>query len=317
MLHLLGPQRQEPNLVEVLDGLGVSGPLVAFTAGWRHDEDELGPLQSAVGEVTHLPLYRWFDEIPDLAPDVARLYKERQARIMRFKDLYRLRMAAGLDTVRALVRLGSKDQDLIEAQVQSASEVVRSIDREALAAVDAVRAEYVQLHERFAVPQIAARRDAVVEACRGAGAILVAGGHVAVLRNRLLFFGAEHPLAEALRRGVPVLAWGAGAMVMTRRIVLFYDDAPEGPADAEILDHGLGLAPGVVALPHARERLRLEDGARVAALARRFGPDACIALEKGAWISHTPGGWRSRGEPGTASLLLETGALAPVPEATP
>lgn len=313
MLHLLGPQRRDPNLVEVLDHLGVSGPLVAITAGWRHDEDELGPLEAAVGKVSHLPLYRWFDEVPDQAPDIAKLYKERQSRIVRFKELYRLRMSMGLDTVRALVRTKSAEPGLVEQQIQSASEVVRGIDREALAAVDAVRADYSRLVQRFECPAIAARRDEVDAAIEDAGAILVAGGHVAVLRNRMLFFGAEHPIRRAMERGVPVLAWGAGAMVMTRRIVLFYDDAPDGSADAEILDHGLGLAPDLVALPHARERLRLGDAARVSALARRFGPDACIALEKGAWIRHTSAGWRSRGPAGSASLLLADGRVDDVP----
>ena len=105
MLHLLGPQRRDPNLVQVLDALDVSGPLVAFTAGWRHDEDELGALEDAVGPIDHLPLYRWFDALGSDAAEIAQLYRERQSRIKRFKQLYRLRMAAGLKTVRALVRL--------------------------------------------------------------------------------------------------------------------------------------------------------------------------------------------------------------------
>ena len=43
-------------------------------------------------------------------------------------------------------------------------------------------------------------------------------------------------------------------------------------------DAGLGLCRGLLALPDARRRLRLEDPARVALLARRFAPDLCAAL---------------------------------------
>jgi hypothetical protein len=49
-----------------------------------------------------------------------------------------------------------------------------------------------------------------------------------------------------------------------------------------VLDHGLGLAPRLVALPHARKRLRLGDATRVGLFARRFGPALCAVLEGGS-----------------------------------
>ena len=134
----------------------------------------------------------------------------------------------------------------------------------------------------------------------------------------MLFFGVEHAIGEALRHGAPLLAWGAGAMAMTDDIVLFYDDAPDAPdgaSEAEVLDHGLGLAPGVVLFPHAEERLRLDDRARVAALAHRFGPRPCVGLEAGAWIQPTAAGWRSRGAPGSAIRLHVDGTVAPLESA--
>jgi peptidase E len=309
---LLGPQRPTPNLPAVLEALNVTGPLVAITAGWRHDEAELADLEAAVGPVISLPLYRWFDRVPTEAPEVAATYEERQNRIKRFKELYRLRMHSALSTVRELVRMLPRDEDLVTPQIERAAQVVRGIDAEALAAVDEVRAAFTSLSERFDVPWVRDRRDEAVEAIAGAGAVLVAGGHVAVLRNRMLFFGLEHALSATLADRRPVIAWGAGAMVMTERIVLFYDDAPDGPAEAEILDHGMGFAPALVAFPHAKKRLRLDDLTRVAALAHRFGPNACVGLGEGAWIEQTAEGWRSRGEPGSALRLCPDGSTIPL-----
>lgn len=306
---LLGPQRVDPNLPQVLDQMGVEGPILAITAGWRHDEAELDALQAAIGPVVHLPLYRLFDAVRQAAPDVWATYRERQDRIARFKEIYRLRVHAALGTVRQLIGMHGSAPDLVGPQIERATEVVRSIDAEALAAVDEVRAAYSQLGKRFEHDWIRRRRDAAAAAIAGAGVVLIAGGHVAVLRNRLFFFGVDQALKSY---GGPVLSWGAGNMVLTERIVLFYDDAPFGPAEAEVLDHGLALIPNVVLFPHAHERLRLEDPERVGALARRFGPDVCLGLEKGAWVEQLDGRWVSRGLPDAAFVLSADGSTSPL-----
>ncbi len=80
----------------------------------------------------------------------------------------------------------------------------------------------------------------------------------------------------------PVFAWAGGAMVVTERVVLFHDSPPQGAGNAEILDAGLGLVPGLVALPDPRLRLRLDDRERVGLFAGRFAPAACVAMDHGA-----------------------------------
>jgi peptidase E len=56
-------------------------------------------------------------------------------------------------------------------------------------------------------------------------AVLIAGGHIAVLLNRLRLFDLSAVLRER-----PVFGWSAGAMVLTSRIVLFHDSPPRGGA---------------------------------------------------------------------------------------
>jgi hypothetical protein len=78
-----------------------------------------------------------------------------------------------------------------------------------------------------------------------------------------------------------IVAWSAGAMALTGRIVLFHDRSPEGRRDAEVLGTGCGILPGYVMLPDAKRRLRTGDRLRVGLMSRRFAPDVCVALDNG------------------------------------
>ena len=134
--------------------------------------------------------------------------------------------------------------------------------------MNGARGEFYARLEPHARPVIAAHRDEVAAILREAGALVVAGGHVGVLADVLHLFN----VAAALNGGVPVIAWSAGAMALTDRIVLFHDRAPQGPGQPEVYGSGLSLVRDVVLLPHARARLLLDDAPRMAVLARRFAP---------------------------------------------
>ena len=101
-------------------------------------------------------------------------------------------------------------------------------------------------------------------------------------------------------------------MALSERVVVFHDSPPHGAGDAEVLEAGLGLHRGVVALPHASKRLHLHDRLRVGLFARRFAPAACVALDPLTRIVWD--GVRWKGIPGTRRLaaagdLLEVGLL--------
>jgi hypothetical protein len=70
-------------------------------------------------------------------------------------------------------------------------------------------------------------------------------------------------------------------MALAERIVLFHDRSAHGPGHPEIFGSGLSVLHGVVALPHARARLLLDDTPRMAVFARRFAPAGCVLLENG------------------------------------
>ena len=310
---LLGPQRPFPTLGEALDALDVRGPLVVINAGERHDEGETEAIAAAARrEVTLLPLYQWFEELQPQEPDLFASYAERQERIQRYKELVRVRLRFALDAARTLWGRLPEDPEFGRVELDRAIEVVRRVDAGAVETLDDLREKYplvVHRRERSRVAEACARAREVL---LGAGAVVVAGGHVGVLRNRLYFFGLDHWLKETLAAGIPLLGWGAGAMCLTQRIVLFYDDPPEGPSEAEVLDTGLGLVPRVVLFPHARRRLRLDHPDRVAALASRFAPQACLGLESGAWLERRRGRWVNRGPADSAFVLQADGQVVPL-----
>jgi hypothetical protein len=145
--------------------------------------------------------------------------------------------------------------------------------------VNEVRGEFfdrLRPHDR---PVIAAHRSAVAEVLGSAAALVVAGGHVGVLADVLHLFNVA-----AVARS-PVIAWSAGAMALTDRIVLFHDRSPHGPGHPEVYGSGLSVVRDVVLLPHARARLLLDDTPRMAVFAQRFAPARCVLLESGTRVS--------------------------------
>jgi len=107
-----------------------------------------------------------------------------------------------------------------------------------------------------------------------------------------------------------VVAWSAGAMAITERVVLFHDRAAHGSAQTEVLDEGLAVVRGVVALPHARRRLRIDDALRMSVLARRFAPPICLVLDDGVTVELGA----EHVVPDDARIVTSDGRLVPAAE---
>lgn len=311
MLHVLGPQRPEPNAPACLDELGGEGTVVVITAGWRSDETDDEALKRHLGpDVMVLPLYTWFDVISRELPELRRAYRPRQDALMRLRRLHRVRLHSALQVLRTLREHGL-DDPLVASEYDDALAHVRALDRQLLEGADRIvddhRDELRPWKEHSLVASLRAKAEAAV---REARVVVLAGGHVAVLLNRLRFFDVDRALVARHAADGDIVAWSAGAMTLTDRVVLYYDDPPEGAGYPELLDRGLGLVPGAVLLPHARQRLRLERDDRVALFAQRFAPAACLGLENGAWLVRDGERWGNRGEVSAAFQLGADGRCA-------
>lgn len=303
---LLGPQRAHPTVRDAVAslGLGPDARLAAITAGWEEREPEDVELDQHLGSpVVNLQIYRRGDEVFARDPELHRAMRERHDLLRDLQRLYRLRLLHALEAARQLMERDGNEQ-LLDPERAAAIEAVREIDRHHFARV-------VEIHTAFEAkwrledrPSVAPHRAELQQALEGTQAVLVAGGHVGILRNRMRLFDVL-----SLAGDQPIIGWSAGAMVLTEKVVLFHDTPPQGQGFAEVFVPGFGICSGVVPLPHARHRLTLDDRSRVQLFARRFGPDLCTTLDDECQVSWDGAHWTGNAQ---ARRLSEDGTLQPV-----
>ena len=278
MIVLCGAQHAEPSVPRVLRELGVKGPVAMIAAGWQEREGEPGVVADPGVPAVELGLHARGEQVFADDAELAAAYKARQLKLKLMQEAYRVRLEYATQAARA-VAVRSADAALVAEEQAASLELFRYIDRDHLARCHAVHAAFedkLRPRERAVLVRHIQELRRAIEPTE---AIIIAGGHVAVLLNRLRLFA----VAE-LAGPRPIVAWSAGAMALTERVVLFHDDPPHGQAVSELLDTGIGLAKDIVVLPEPRLRLRLDDRARVGELAGRYAPARCIALDHGAQI---------------------------------
>ncbi|MEQ9321722.1 MAG: hypothetical protein RIF41_21320 [Polyangiaceae bacterium] len=295
---LLGPQRHHPIVGSVLEDRGLRGPFALITAGWQEREPEDEELREAIGgaPAVNLGIYRRFEKVVSEDAELASALHKRQEQLRELQEIYRLRLGHLMAAARSLFDHAGPDE-LLAPERSSALETVRQLDRHHLARVEQVLRDFdeqMRPGERRAVLR---QRSELAQAVQDARAVLVAGGHVATLLNRMWIFGLDEQL-----RHRPVVAWSAGAMAVTERVVLFHDNPPQGPGHAELLTRGMGLCRGVLALPHGSTRLRIDDPIRVALLARRFAELRAVLLDPHRRVDWDPPRW----VPGDRTRTLRT-----------
>lgn len=282
MIVLCGAQHAQPSLPRVLRELGATGAVAIVTAGWQEREGEPGVVAEPGVRTVELSLHARGEQVFADDPELAEAYKARQLRLKLMQDFYRVRLEHAAAAMRAVGVRGAPPDLLVEEQVASIA-MFHHLDRDHLARCQAIHDAFeaeVAPHRRRVV---ARHLDELRAAIAPTSAVVIAGGHVAVLLNRLRLFRIADLAAHR-----PIVAWSAGAMALTERVVLFHDDPPHGQAISEVLDAGLGLAKDLVVLPEPRLRLKLDDAGRVGELASRYAPAACVAVDHGAqvWVEH-------------------------------
>lgn len=294
---LLGPQRFRPSVRNTVRAVAPEGPVATITAGWQEREPDDAELDGLLdGRSVNLGLYARRLDVHERDPEYAAAARARSDALQELHAVYTLRLDHAIAAVAELVRRDIQ-ASVAAAALDDAIGAIREIDRRHLELIEEVHAEYyarMRLEER---PVIAEHRDAVGRAIEQCSAVAITGGHIGAILSCLLLFNVAPALQERT-----VVAWSAGAMALTERIVLFNDRAPDGRAYAEVYDRGLSLCRGVVALPHARRRLDLDDPIRVLLLARRFAPARCVVLDDGVRMDCVPDG---SCPPGTRVLSID------------
>ena len=290
-LLLLGPQRRAPVLKDALRHMRLKGRMAMVTAGWQEHESEDGELRSVIGKkAVNLGLYGRANALFEEDRELFEAHRAKQDELKQIQRFYRDRLNSAMAVYERFLTLRSEPPRLLEEATASVLEDIRRLDGEHLDRVLQNRKDFAQRTSLYERPSVLRHRKEVKALVDGASGIAIAGGHVAILLNRLRFFGMRDLLQDK-----PVIAWSAGAMALSNQIVLFHDRPAQGPGYAEVLDAGLSLFNGVIPFPRAKERLRVDDPSRVAHLARRFAPARCVPLEPDMWAELTSTMWRSYG----------------------
>lgn len=277
---LLGPQRHKQLLVEAMSTLGVTGPCAAITAGWQEREAEVDELNHVVGQQTsNLLLHERAEMIFREDTLFREAHRAHQEQLKMLQDIYKTRLRDLQKSIQSLIQTRNKKPQLYDAEIEHGMEMVRQLDLHHYARLGEINQDFEQRWqpcERSDIRHHREELEAIIDPC---DCIFISGGHVAVLLNRIRLFGLERLLASK-----SIVAWSAGAMILSKRIVLFHDTPPQGFGHAEVFEGGLDLIGNIIPLPHARTRLKLEDAVRVSLFARRFNSERCITLDENSGI---------------------------------
>jgi len=299
MQILLGPQNPAPNIRQAIEAIHTDGPVVVITAGWRDSEGEIDELRETAGcPLEDLMLYQRAEEVFANEPALHELQRERQDKLTELQKLYRIRLSPTMAAARKLMRTRA-EPELLRLEQRAAITQLRALDTHHLRRIQGIHQAFNQRRALLQVPRALVQREQVHHLVEKAGLVLIAGGHVAVLLNRIRLFGLDRLLVQK-----HVIAWSAGAMAMSERIVLFHHAAPQGNRDSELLDAGLGIVRRRVLLPHASTRLDWRNHRRMALFSRRFSPAVCCTLDNGSMIHLDKGRLIAAKE---SSIVMRTG----------
>ena len=281
---LLGPQRFRTTVGAVIRTVAPEGTVATVTAGWQDRESDTRELDATLeGRGRHLNLYARLGDMLDSDQRFAAAALAFRDAVDELAEIYSFRLQWALDSVYTVQRRTVRP-DLAALALADGVRVVQSIDQWYLDAFDQLRGEFWSAAPPEQSEPLQRHRAEVAEAIGQASAVAIAGGHVGQLLRCLKLFDVN-PAPEQ-----PVVAWSAGAMSLTDRVVLYHDRGPSGVVGSEIWDRGLGRAPRIVAMPHARRRLQMDDPMLLRVLARRFGDARCLLLDDGARVVLGPNG---------------------------
>lgn len=283
---LLGPQRLKSTLLEVLSAHD-EGQVALITCGWQEREDQDDWLHEQLGRpIVNLKLYARGERVFLTDREFARLHRARQDHLRLRQDFYRLRLERAIDAALD-IRLRAAGTPAEHDEAQWSMQQLRSLDRDHLERCKALRLEFEEKVKPFERDAIARHREELSHILKASRVVMISGGHVAVMLNRLRMFGVR----ELLSPDHLLVAWSGGAMVTSERVVLFHETPPQGVGISEVLDEGLALHRGVLPLPDPKLRLTLQDEFRVGWMARRNEPEKCVALDSGESVRFDGDRW--------------------------
>lgn len=277
---LLGPQRPTKNLGQVFsDADFPAGPVAVISAGWQEAEGFIDDVHELVQRpLLDLGLYNRAEAVFAADAELHAAHRERQDHLKDLQRLYRLRLRYLMMAARQLGR-SDADPAMVDAEQRHAISQLRELDRHHLKRIASIHAAFDDRISNSNSAILAENIAGIQAILSGCETVLITGGNVVVLLNRLRLFGVE-----GLLSGKNLIAWSAGAMVLSDLIVLFHDRTPVARRDPEVFSTGAGVLPGYIFLPDAKRRLKVNDSVRMGLIYRRFSPATSVLLDSGSFL---------------------------------
>lgn len=273
---LLGPQAQEPTLGAVVDDLGLDGRIGVITAGWQEWESELGGIHSQLGDrIVPLRLYERAEAIWAEDPDLRVAHRDMQSDLRQIREIYSRQLDRAAEAWMELLATDGPER-IVGPERDTALDAIQRLDAHHLERIQDVQGAFRDATHPAERPSVARRRDEIRSELADCSAVVIEGGHAAVIHNRIALFDLVDDLRDRT-----IIGCAAGAMVLCDRVALYNDSRAIGRGNAEIGLPGFGLASGVVAFPDPTARLRLDDPHRMRRLALRMAPARCVLLDPG------------------------------------
>ncbi len=280
----LGPQGASPDIGAALAEHKIRGQVALVRAGYQEREGDDAAMKEWLGvPAINLGLHERSVELFREDAEFTTAYQARQQRLRHMQAFYHVRLDKIEDAART-ISVRYVEPELLAQEEKVSVDQFRHLDTDHVERCEAVRTAFEREWKPAERPLIAKHREEIRAALATCEALVIAGGHVASLLNRLALFDVV-----ALAGKKPVFAWSAGAMVLTERIVLFHDYPPYGSDIAQVLDAGLGVAKGIVVLPDPRRRINLGARGGIQRFARRMAPATCVAMEHGTRVTFETG----------------------------
>jgi hypothetical protein len=287
-----GEEFAEAHLKEVIHGMGVRARIPG----------------AADDNVQNLSVYYEFRRFSELEPEAAALYHQKQQDVLRVMELYRRANRMGLQLLKQQLasvqgwypewsfaqlldhsRLDSPARErmlrLGAEELRAGLERIREQDEWVLRRLDRLDADFRERADLRNNATWRRQRRLLAHRVRSAATIILYGGHLAVLLNRLHFYDLGPILRQALAAGATVAARAAGAMVLGDRVVVYHDAYQDRHHTFEVLGRGLRLLSGMLVLPQHAERIRKGSADHLAFISRRFPLGTCIGLDEGALLT--------------------------------
>ena len=188
-LFLLGPQPEFASLKKVIERVELSAPVALITAGWETDEHQDHDLKQALGGPSvNLNLFARTEQLFAEDADLIETLRERQDQLRHLRKAYNDRLTHLLKAARQIIRRKESLIDL-SAERESAIEMVRQLDRQYFVRTSQIVDNFELKLQTANRPLVASHRQQIADILSRSGAILIAGGHVAIILNRLRIFG--------------------------------------------------------------------------------------------------------------------------------